>query len=90
VTGSGRQRDPLTKVIRAVERVMEITNWMVCGGIWLVCACSALLFMRGASIVNARAAAIDDESAGIDAQQMAPHLRRALHASRSSLPRSAH
>jgi hypothetical protein len=69
---------------------MGMMNWMICGGIWLACSCCALLFMRGASIVNARAAALDEAHDGIQAHPASPGLRQTLHASRSSLPRSAH
>ena len=62
---------------------MGMTNWMVC-------ACGALLFMRGASIVNARAAELDDTPPELETRSSASGLRPALHASRSSLPRSAH
>jgi hypothetical protein len=68
---------------------MGMGSWMVCGGIWVVCATCAMLFMRGAAIVNARSAELDNEAARFDARADA-RARQALHASRSSLPRSAH
>jgi hypothetical protein len=69
---------------------MGMTNWMICGGVWMLCACGALVFMRGASLVNARAAELDDAQPELGTRLNAPSLRPALHASRSSLPRSAH
>ncbi len=78
------------KITWAMEQAMGMMNWMICGGIWLACSGCALLFMRGASIVNARAAALDEAHDGTDAHQVSPGLRQTPHASRSSLPRSAH
>ena len=69
---------------------MGMTNWMICGGIWMICAFGALLFMRGASLVNARAAELDDVPPELETRASVSGLRPALHASRSSLPRSAH
>jgi hypothetical protein len=68
---------------------MSTASWMVCGGIWMVCATCALLFARGAAMANARAEELDDEAAAFDPRRQ-PRPQRASHASRSSLPRSAH
>ncbi|MEJ0004525.1 MAG: hypothetical protein WDN30_14990 [Pararobbsia sp.] len=64
-------------------------NWIVCGGIWAVCASCALLFVRGAALANARSAELDDQAAAFERRRESG-LRAASHASRGSLPRSAH
>ena len=69
---------------------MGLANWLVCGGIWAMCAVCALLFVRGAGLANARSAEIEDDFEDYRAQRMPVQLSRAVHASRSSLPRSAH
>ncbi len=68
---------------------MGIGNWIVCGGIWAVCASGALLFIRGAALANARSAELDNEAAAFERRRETTP-RAASHASRSSLPRSAH
>ncbi|HTJ95239.1 MAG TPA: hypothetical protein VL424_19260 [Pararobbsia sp.] len=70
---------------------MGLESWLVCGGIWAVCAFCALMFARGAALGNARSAEIEEEFEEYRAQRIPARVSRsAVHASRSSLPRSAH
>jgi hypothetical protein len=85
----GRQvSDPPQRLLDSVEVTMGLANWLVCGGVWMVCAFCALLFVRGAGLANERSAALEEEYERYGAQPV-PVPVRAMHASRSSLPRSA-
>jgi len=73
---------------------MGIANWLVCGGIWALCAFFAVMFVRGAGIANARAEELEDEGSEFDTREMGlrarPRVQLVTPASRSSMARSAH
>lgn len=101
MVGNGHMRDagvapepgsdgPASTAVEFEEDAMGLESWLVCGGIWMVCAFCALMFVRGAALGNARSAEIEEEFEEYRARVVPARAPRATHASRSSLPRSAH